>query len=424
MTVPSEMTVSDQMEQAALQERTPADGGGTAAAATAGPGAPVGGPGVKRKPTGSLPRLLSRDPEAFGKPTGREEEWRFTPLRRLRGLVDGVAEDGTVDVSVEATGAKVERVGMDDPRVGRALTPGDRITALAMANSSDAAVVSIPAEETDALVTLVVRGEGGTAYRHLVIEVGRFAKATVVLDHVGTGTVAANVEMLVGDGAELTVVSLQDWDDDAVHLGAHAARVGRDAKLKHVVVTLGGETVRLLPTVTYAGTGGDAELFGLSFTDSGQHHEHRLFVDHATSNCRSRVTYKSALQGAPTTGDKAGPEAHAVWIGDVLIRATALGTDTYELNRNLVLSDGARADSVPNLEIETGEVTGAGHASATGRFDDEALFYLMSRGISAKDARRLVVRGFFAEIIAQIPLPDVRDRVTGAVEDELGEVGL
>jgi Fe-S cluster assembly protein SufD len=279
--------------------------------------------------------------------------------------------------------------------------------------------VTVPAEETDALVTLVARGAGGTAYRHLVLDVGRFARATVVLDHVGTGTFGANLEILVGDGADLTVVTLQDWDDDAVHLGAHAARIGRDATLKHVAVTLGGETVRLLPTVTYAGPGGNAELFGLSFTDSGQHHEHRLFVDHAVSNCRSRVHYKSALQSVPD-----GPEAHAVWIGDVLIRADALATDTYELNRNLVLSDGARADSVPNLEIETGEVTGAGHASATGRFDDEALFYLMARGIPAAEARRLVVRGFFGEIVAEIPLEDVRERVTGAIEDELSGVGL
>ncbi|MDX6317593.1 MAG: Fe-S cluster assembly protein SufD [Nocardioidaceae bacterium] len=435
MTVRSEPvdSVPEAMERAGVQDRTPpaeanrADG--TAAAATAGPGTPIGGPGVKRKPTGGMPRVLSRDPDAFAEPTGREEEWRFTPLRRLRGLVEGMAEDGTLEVSVSSVGesaergAKIERIGMDDPRVGTALAPADRVTALAMAAAPAATLVSVPAEETDALVTLVARGEGGTAYRHLVIEVGRFARATVVLDHVGTGTFAANVEMLVGDGAELTVVSLQDWDDDAVHLGAHAARLGRDAKLKHIAVTLGGETVRLLPTVTYAGGGGDAEFFGLSFTDAGQHHEHRLFVDHAVSNCRSRVHYKSALQG-DVDGRSGGKEAHAVWVGDVLIRANALATDTYELNRNLVLSDGARADSIPNLEIETGEVTGAGHASATGRFDDEALFYLMSRGISAKDARRLVVRGFFAEIVAQIPLEDVRNRVSGAIEDELGEVGL
>jgi Fe-S cluster assembly protein SufD len=108
-----------------------------------------------------------------------------------------------------------------------------------------------------------------------------------------------------------------------------------------------------------------------------------------------------------------------VWIGDVLIRAAAEGTDTYELNRNLVLTDGARADSVPNLEIETGEIVGAGHASATGRFDDEQLFYLQSRGIPAEEARRLVVRGFFADIINQIGIPAVQARLLAQVEKEL-----
>jgi Fe-S cluster assembly protein SufD len=103
----------------------------------------------------------------------------------------------------------------------------------------------------------------------------------------------------------------------------------------------------------------------------------------------------------------------------VLIRAEAEGIDTYELNRNLILSDGARADSVPNLEIETGEIAGAGHASSTGRFDDEQLFYLMSRGVSEEQARRLVVRGFFADIIAKIGVPEVVGTLMEAIEQEL-----
>ena len=122
------------------------------------------------------------------------------------------------------------------------------------------------------------------------------------------------------------------------------------------------------------------------------------------------MTYKGALQG---------DGAHTVWVGDVLIQAHAEGTDTYELNRNLVLTDGARADSVPNLEIETGEIEGAGHASATGRFDDEQLFYLMARGIPETEARRLVVRGFFAELIQQIGVPEVEARLIAAIEAEL-----
>jgi Fe-S cluster assembly protein SufD len=107
-----------------------------------------------------------------------------------------------------------------------------------------------------------------------------------------------------------------------------------------------------------------------------------------------------------------------------VIRAEATGTDTYEINRNLLLSDGARADSVPNLEIETGEIAGAGHASATGRFDDEQLFYLMARGIPAEEARRLVVRGFFGELLNRIPVPELRDRLSGAIEGRLSEAGI
>ena len=158
--------------------------------------------------------------------------------------------------------------------------------------------------------------------------------------------------------------------------------------------------------------GGDAELLGLYFADSGQHLEHRMLVDHSVPNCRSNVLYKGALQGS---------SAHTVWIGDVLIRAKAEGTDTYELNRNLVLTEGARADSVPNLEIETGEIEGAGHASATGRFDDEQLFYLRSRGIAEDEARRLVVHGFFNDLIRKIDVPDLRQRLESVVEAELAK---
>jgi Fe-S cluster assembly protein SufD len=366
-----------------------------------------------RERTGSQPRTFSRDPDAFPAPNHHVEEWRFTPYRRLRGLLTGEPATSELAVTISAAGAFVERIPMDDPRVGRALTPSDRVTALSMAAVKEARLVEVPAEQQDARVTIEVKGGDGLAYGHLVIDVGHHAKATVVLSHVGSGTFGANVEVCAGDGSDVTVVALQDWADDAVHAGAHAAVVGRDARYRHVVATLGGDLVRLVPTVRFVGPGGDAELYGLTFTDPGQHHEHRLFVDHAMPQCRSRVTYKSALQGS----DKA--DARAVWIGDVLIRAEAVGTDTYELNRNLVLSDGARADSVPNLEIETGEVTGAGHASATGRFDDDALFYLMSRGIAADVARRLVVRSFFAEVLAAIPVDEVRDRVAAAVDDEL-----
>ncbi|MGX1884026.1 Fe-S cluster assembly protein SufD [Streptomyces sp. NPDC055287] len=355
----------------------------------------------------------SFDVADFPVPHGREEEWRFTPLERLRGLHDGTAEAGGV-LTVEVTapeGVTVETVDRTDARLGTAGTPMDRVAAQAYSSFEKASVVSVPKEAVlTEPIRIAVHGEGGTAYGHQVVELGAFAEAVVVIDHTGDAVLAANVDFVVGDGAKLTVVSVQDWDDTAVHVSQHNARIGRDASFKSVVVTFGGDLVRLSPLVQYAGTGGEAELFGLYFTDAGQHQEHRLLVDHNTPHCKSNVAYKGALQG---------DGAHAVWIGDVLIQAAAEGTDTYEMNRNLVLTDGARVDSVPNLEIETGEIAGAGHASATGRFDDEQLFYLMSRGIPADEARRLVVRGFFAELVQQIGLPDVEERLLAKIDTEL-----
>jgi Fe-S cluster assembly protein SufD len=367
-------------------------------------------------------RLGSTNPEDFAVPTGREEEWRFTPLSRTAGLVDGSAAfGGSLSVETRAPGpSRAEQVSLDDPRVGRTGRPIDRAAALGFAHAAQATVVTVPRE---AILTepvwITVTGQGSTpAASLLVIDVEAFAKAVVVIDRSGPVSLTDTVEVVVGDGADVTVVSLQDWADDAVHLGHQRHLVGRDAKLKTVVVTLGGSLVRLVPTVNYSAPGGTAEMFGLFFADAGQHLEHRLFVDHDHPNCTSRVVYKGALQG------RENAEAHSVWIGDVLIRAHAVGTDTYEINRNLVLTDHARADSVPNLEIETGEIAGAGHASATGRFDDEQMFYLQARGIPADEARRLVVRGFFAEILQQVGLDELEARLVARIEAELEEHGV
>ncbi|MFG2836528.1 Fe-S cluster assembly protein SufD [Streptomyces zaomyceticus] len=356
----------------------------------------------------------SFDVADFPVPHGREEEWRFTPLARLRGLHDGtaVASGEGVKVEIEAPeGVTVETVGREDERLGKAGKPVDRVAAQAYSSFEKASVVTVAKEAVlTEPIRIAVHGQGGVAFGHQVIELGAFAEAVVVIDHTGDAVLAANVDYVLGDGAQLTVVSVQDWDEKAVHVAQHNALVGRDASFKSVVVTFGGDVVRIHPRVSYAAPGGEAELFGLYFTDAGQHQEHRLLVDHNTPHCKSNVAYKGALQGQ---------DAHAVWIGDVLIQAAAEGTDTYELNRNLVLTDGARVDSVPNLEIETGEIAGAGHASATGRFDDEQLFYLMSRGIPQAEARRLVVRGFFAELVQQIGLPDVQERLLAKIEAEL-----
>jgi len=165
--------------------------------------------------------------------------------------------------------------------------------------------------------------------------------------------------------------------------------------------------------VTYRAPGGKAQMLGAFLLTGHQFQEHRILVDHTEPHCTSNVIYKGALSGEG---------AHSVWIGDVLVRREATGIETYELNRNLLLTDGPRADSVPNLELETGDVISAGHASATGRFDDEQLFYLQSRGIPEALARQLVVRGFFVEVLNKIDDPDLRDSLMHRIESKLGIV--
>ena len=394
---------------------TPASDTGTAGDVT--PGAHShGGPA----PTGSpAERFTSTDPDAFGVPTGREETWRFTPMKRVRALLDGAPSDASLTWTTDLPeGVELTSVEADDPLLKGLPEPVDRLAALTRQRSGGAAVVRVAQEaQLDRPVVLALAGTGSgglddaVVWGQLVVEVGAFAKATVVLDHSGLAKYSGGVSVLVGDGAQVQLVSVQDWAPGAVHGGQYDAVVGRDATFKQVVVTLGGDLVRLVSNVQYAGPGGSAELFGVYFADETQHQEHRLWVDHAVPNCTSNVLYKGALQGE---------DARTVWIGDVRIRPAATGTETYELNRNLVLTDGARADSVPNLEIETGEIVGAGHASATGRFDDEQLFYLCSRGIDAETARRLVVRGFFADVVQHIGIDTLQDRLMGTIEARLG----
>jgi Fe-S cluster assembly protein SufD len=371
--------------------------------------------GLDVKPLSTLHEHTSYDVADFAVPSGREEEWRFTPLRRLRGLHNGTAApDGKLLVEVDAAPeVTVETVGRDDARVGRSYVPADRVSAQAYSSFTEAIVVTVPQEAVASAPTVLrLRGEDttGAAYGHTTVIVEPLAQATVVLDHAGSATYAGNVEFSIGEGASLTVISLQNWADDSVHLAHHHARLAKDATFTSFTITLGGDLVRISPSVAYDGPGGNAELFGVYFADAGQHQEHRLFVDHNLPACRSRVDYRGALQGQ---------DAHAVWIGDVLIRATAEGTDTYELNRNLVLTDGTRVDSVPNLEILTGEIQGAGHASTSGRLDDEHTFYLQARGIPYDEARRMVVRGFLGQLVDRIEVPQIREQVRAAVEAEL-----
>lgn len=342
-----------------------------------------------------------------------EEQWRYLDASRLRGLDEAVLPRFTGQIEVLATdGASSADVSLDHALFGAAGLPEDRVSAAAWGAGGGALLVSIPDNFTSAEpVRINLTGSSLTPEGlHIIVSAGKFAEATVVVDHRGEAVLAENIEIIAADEAKLKVVSVQDWTRNSVHVSAQHAKLGRNASLEHVVVTLGGDAVRITPTVAFAAAGGNVNLLGAYFATAGQHFEHRPFVDHSQPNCKSNVTYKGALQGE---------KAHTVWVGDVLIRKAAEGTDTYELNRNLLLTDGARADSVPNLEIETGEIEGAGHASASGRFDDEQLFYLQARGIPELDARRLVVRGFLNEVIQHIGVEDVEARLSETIENEL-----
>ena len=353
-------------------------------------------------------------------PTGREEIWRFTPLKRLRGLhADAGFHGGATTYAWNTpTGVRAELVEGAEARGLRGLSglvPNTRFAARVLAEAPSTLLVDVPAD-TEVTEPMIVQVHGQdasiTEAGHVALRFGAHSRATVVLNHTGSSSLAQVVEVAVGDGAEVTVVSIQDWADDAVHLTHTEARVGRDASYKHAAISFGGDVVRMDANVSYAGPGGSAEMLGLYFADAGQHLEHRLFADHTAPHTRSHVSYKGALQG---------DGAHTVWVGNVLIRKVAVGIETYEENRNLVLTDGCHADSIPNLEIQTGEIEGAGHASATGRFDDNQLFYLRSRGIEEAEARRLVVHGFFHDLIRKVGVAAIEQRLIETVEAELAK---
>ena len=349
-------------------------------------------------------------------PTGREEAWRFTPLKRLRGLHDGQAVVGDRS-SLVAQSALPMGVTFIRENLEPLASSDDVIIERIRGLSGEVAHLSIAANTELSEPIFLGRSNGALDTAELSrvrISLGVHAVATVVVENTGDTILAEDLEISLAPGASLKFVTLQEFDSKSVYTARHHAVIDKDAHYKSITVTVGGDVVRILPTVEFIAPGGSVELLGVYFATAGQFFEHRMHVDHAVPNAKSRVNFKGAL---------AGRDAHTVWIGDVLIRAVAEGTDTYELNRNLLLSDGARADSVPNLEIETGEIIGAGHASTTGRFDDEQLFYLMSRGISIEDARRLVVRGFFNEIITEIGIDEITNRLMDRIDAELEKAG-
>ncbi len=380
--------------------------------------------GIEAHSHGAVPiqtrneRPRSTSTADFPELSNLQEIWRYLPMDRLRGLdSDVMGEISGDDINLDlAESVTANWIDSTDSRVGSAGLPEDRVSAAAWTNASKTLLVEVAAKtqvEGPSFIHLRTEATAATA-AHVLIHVGQFAKATIVLDHSGVAALAENVEIVLEDEAELNFVTLQEWEKGASHISSQFCKLGRNARLKHIVVSMGGDLVRVVPSVALSAPGAEINMYGVYLADTGNYFEHRPYVDHIAENCVSNVAYKGALQGAG---------AHTVWVGDVLIRESAVGTSTYELNRNLLLVDGARADSVPNLEIETGKIEGAGHASASGRFDDEQLFYLMARGIEAETAKKLVVRGFLSEVIQKIEIPQVEERLVAAIEVELERSG-
>jgi Fe-S cluster assembly protein SufD len=380
--------------------------------------------------------------------TGREEDWRFTPPTDL-GLGDAEPEaPGASQVPAPAGGPRAARLSLVDgapadpsledlpegvivAELGAALTEheglvrerlygllgfDERPGALNAARWDGGLLVYVPRGVEVALPVesiLTATGATGRVFGRSLVVVEEGAKATVIEryasgDLAGPVSASSAVELYVGQNAELEHVSVIDWGAGVRHHAMLRARVDRDARARSVVVTLGGDVVRVEPTMVVAGPGADARALGLYFAAGDQHFEHRVVARHDAPQAYSNLLYKGAIQDA----------AHTVFFGNLVVPPGAPGTDAYQTNRNLVLNDGARADTIPFLEIETAEVK-CSHAGAVGRVDDEHLFYLQSRGVPTAEAKRLIVMGFLQEVLELVSLEELRDELEAAVRAKL-----
>ena len=390
-----------------------------------------------QKTLGELPEL-----------TGREENWRFTPPSRLAlagpepeapgtsaaaaaitgqraarlSLVDGAPATPEVDdlpagVIVEELGAALaEHEELVREHVYRLIGFDDRPGALNAARWDAGTFVYVPpgvevALPIEALTTAT--GAAGRVFGRTVVVVAEDARATVIDryasgDLAGPVQISSAVELYVAPRGELEHVAVVRWGAGAHHHLMVHGDCGADATLRSVVVSLGGDVIRAEPFLHCTGRGADARALGLYFADGEQHFEHRVVSRHEAPDAYSNLLYKGALKD----------RAHTVFYGNLIVPPGAPRTDAYQTNRNLVLNEGARADTIPFLEIETADVR-CSHAGAVGRVDDEHLFYLRSRGVPEEVAKRLIVIGFLQEVLEQISFTELREELEAAVEEKV-----
>ena len=373
-------------------------------------------------PSSADKSVRSFNVQDFTIPTRKQEDWRYTPVERISEFFDSFKPSNNVAVElkgVDGDSHVTMQILPKNEAPHTEMKPSDRVAAVAWNSAKSAYVLHVCGEVTKPII-LQIHGNNLQSLDaaksldalHLVIEADSYTNADIIVEHTGVAKLAEGVEIILGDNAHVSTTFIQEWDSGSKHVGNHRIHVGQGASLRHTMVTLGGDVVRIRMDQDFGGEKGDLNMLGMYFVDPGEHVEHRTMVVHNHPECKSRVVYKGALYGKG---------AHSTWVGNALIKPEAPGTDSYELNRNLVLTPGAIADSEPNLEIENGNIIGAGHASSVGRFDDEELFYLQSRGVSEADARKLVVRGFFNELIDEIGVPQIVDHLMAAIERRLAK---
>jgi Fe-S cluster assembly protein SufD len=298
-----------------------------------------------------------------------------------------------------------------------ALVPPDRtkFTALHAAFRTGGTFVLVP---DDTKVDLPIQAltyldaDGAAIFPHTLLVVGNGAEVTFIdrfaSPDLGRAFSDAIAEIFVGDGAHVRYASIQEWGSGVTHLGIQRATVGRDATFRSLNIGFGARLARAETETVLAEPGGFSEMLGVFFADEDQHFDHRSIQDHVAPNCTSDLLYKGALRD----------HSRAVYSGWVHVRPDAQKTDAMQTSRNIVLSEHAKADAIPNLEIEANDVR-CGHAASVGPVDEDAIFYLTSRGIPRDEAERLIVSGFFQEVLDRVKIDEVREGAEEAIQDEL-----
>jgi Fe-S cluster assembly protein SufD len=398
-------------------------------------------------------------------PSPETEEWRYTDITDLDLDFEPFAAGGAADSLdqvpedlLEAAGDVGERAGLAiqrnsevmtahlDPALERrgvifvgldqatvlhpdlverhlhALVPTDRsrFTALHAAFRTGGTFLHVPAGVRVALplqTLTFVEADGAAVFPHTLIVAEDGAEVTFIDRYVSPplprALSDAVVEIVAGRGAKVRYVALQEWGDGVLHFSVQRAVVGRDAEVRTLGVAFGGSMARAEAESLLEGDGGSSEMLGLYFGDAQQHIDHRSIQDHVGNQTSSDLLYKGVLQGS----------SRAIYTGTVVIRKGAHRCNAYQTNRNVLLSDTAKAHSVPNLEILTNDPVRCGHAASVGPVSEDELFYLQSRGISLAEAERLIVTGFFREVLDRVALPEIRSGLEQAIDRELAAGG-